>query len=275
MPHSLELGPLSIPLALLIPLAAVLIGQIIGQWQLRRLQPGLSFDGAFLWQSIIPALIVARVVYVIQYWPSYAGTGWAMLDVRDGGFNLWAGVLCAWLLALRAARKTPVLRRPLMLAMFCLTLTGLFGQEVLLRPATAPQQMPVTQFRTLEGDSVMLQQFAGKPTIITLWATWCPHCVREMPVLQEAQQKHPDINIVMLNQGEQREVVQSFLQRRQFTLNNVLLDEQRQAAKFFGLRGLPSALFLDANGRLVDVRVGALSRATLEQRIQAMRQPPA
>lgn len=52
------------------------------------------------------------------------------------------------------------------------------------RPMTLP---------TVEGGSASLLDFAGKPTVLNLWATWCPPCQREMPVLQQAQAEHPEL----------------------------------------------------------------------------------
>jgi thiol-disulfide isomerase/thioredoxin len=40
--------------------------------------------------------------------------------------------------------------------------------------------------------------------VINIWATWCPPCRREMPVLQQAQHDYPHVTFLFVNQGETR-----------------------------------------------------------------------
>jgi hypothetical protein len=53
----------------------------------------------------------------------------------------------------------------------------------------------------------------------------------------------------------------------------VLLDPAGAASRQMSNRGLPATLFLDAQGRLVDLRVGELSAASLAQRLEAIQAP--
>ena len=111
--------------------------------------------------------------------------------------------------------------------------------------------------------------------LVNLWATWCPPCVREMPVLLQAQMNHPEVNFVFINQGESAQRVQTWLGTRQLPSRNVLLDANQQALPAFKQKGLPTTLFFDAQGQLVDTRTGELSTATLAQRLQTLSAPMA
>lgn len=283
MLHALNIGPFSVPMAVLIPIVAIFTGLFAGEFLLRKTRGSderaddadtearpRSLDRPYLWQSILPALVIARLVHVAQFWPAYAGSIGSMIDIRDGGFHIWAGVLAAWLLALWHGRRQPVFRRPLITAMICMTAIGLIGQEVLLAPSRKPIELPPLAFKTLDGDSVALHNYAARPMVINLWATWCPHCVREMPVLEKAQQQYPQVHIVLVNQGENASQVQRFLQARSLSLQNMLLDEQKSAGQHFGMRALPATLFIDRRGQLVSVRIGALSEATLQKHIDEL-----
>lgn len=106
--------------------------------------------------------------------------------------------------------------------------------------------------------------------MVNLWATWCPPCVREMPVLQKAQADHPGVNFVFVNQGESADKVAAWLVARKLSLRNVLLDGQGQIGAAFKQRALPTTLFFNAKGQLVSMRVGELSAATLTERLQAV-----
>jgi thioredoxin-like negative regulator of GroEL len=80
---------------------------------------------------------------------------------------------------------------------------------------------------------------------------------------------------VFVNQGEPADVVRRYLSDEDLALANVLLDGEGRLAKAIGVPGLPTTLFFDASGRLVDQRVGELSKATLAQRLEALRPNPA
>jgi len=159
-----------------------------------------------------------------------------------------------------------------MAAMVGMTVIGVAGLLALQNAATRVQPLPALQLQTLEGQAVPLQRFGeGRPAIVNLWATWCPHCVREMPVLAEAQRQYPDLDIVFLDQGEDGARVSRFLQRRGLALDNVLLDAKGEVGRHFGLRALPATLFYGRDGSLQDIRIGALSKATLQERIERLR----
>lgn len=91
-----------------------------------------------------------------------------------------------------------------------------------------------------------------------------------MPVLQRAQAEHPGVHFVFVNQGESADKVGGWLRARGFLMHNVLLDGTGQAGAAFKQRALPTTLFFDARGRLVSMRVGELSAATLTERLQAL-----
>ena len=123
--------------------------------------------------------------------------------------------------------------------------------------------LPQLDLATLDGRAVPLDGFVGKPTVVNLWATWCPPCRREMPVLQQAQGANPDVNFVFVNQGEKPDAIQSFIDRQGLTLRNVLVDERLQTGSALGHRALPTTLFFDARGQLASTHIGELSQATL------------
>ena len=152
-----------------------------------------------------------------------------------------------------------------------MTAVGVAGLMALQMPAGGGQPLPGLQMRTLDGQAVSLQAFAGRPVIVNLWATWCPHCVREMPVLAEAQRQHPELAVVFVDQGEEVLRVRRFLEARGLAqLQNVLMDPQREAGRHFGVRALPTTLFFGRDGQLQEIRIGAVSKATLQARVERL-----
>jgi len=145
----------------------------------------------------------------------------------------------------------------------------------MMAPSAVP--LPPLTLSSLEGRSVSLTDFAGKPTVVNLWATWCPPCRREMPALQRTQAANPDVNIVFVNQGEEAATIAAFLGRHGLALRNVLVDPQSSTGAALGHSALPTTLFFDAHGRLAGTRIGEMSQATLTQRLASLRaaSPPA
>ena len=127
---------------------------------------------------------------------------------------------------------------------------------------------PELVLQDLHGKQVSLQQLQGKPAVINMWATWCAPCRREMPVLQQAQQNHPQIQFVLLNQGEKAPVVSAYLQKNQIQLSNVWLDEAMQARTVLPYQGLPSTYFLNQQGEVVAHSLGELTPDQVQQYLQ-------
>ena len=132
--------------------------------------------------------------------------------------------------------------------------------------------MPKVALTTLAGEPTDLaRQAAGKPTVVNLWATWCPPCRREMPVLAAAQKKETEIRFVFADQGENAAAVHRYLGETRLDIANVLLDVDGAIGREVGTMGLPTTLFYNAEGRLVDTHIGALSEATLASKLERLR----
>ena len=132
--------------------------------------------------------------------------------------------------------------------------------------------MPDVALHSLNGEAVHMDQLApGQPLVVNLWATWCPPCIREMPVLEEAQHIYQDVAFVFANQREQPETIRSFLEENRLNLNNLYRDDQAQLARAVGSNGLPTTLFYNAQGQLIDSHMGELSRATLARGLEQIR----
>jgi thiol-disulfide isomerase/thioredoxin len=127
--------------------------------------------------------------------------------------------------------------------------------------------VPALEVRRLDNTTFPLSAFVGRPLVINLWATWCPPCRREMPVLQAAQRTHPAINFVFVNQGESEATVQSYLDTNGLQMSNIVLDPAKQVSARTGSSGYPTTLFYDAKGRLYKRHMGELSQATLTEMI--------
>jgi thiol-disulfide isomerase/thioredoxin len=215
-------------------------------------------------------LVASRTAFVLEYLGSYSASPLSIFDIRDGGWRPVVGFAAAWLFLAWRQFKLQRLRKPLMWAALTGTVIWGSGLLALTLPQQEQQKVPSLSLVGLNGSRVDLAQFRGKPMVVNLWATWCPPCVREMPVLHEAQVGNPMVNFVFINQGETSQRVVSWLSARSLPLQNVLLDSNGDALAAFRQRGLPTTLFFTAEGRLVGVRTGELSRATLAEALASV-----
>ena len=78
---------------------------------------------------------------------------------------------------------------------------------------------------------VQLADYQGGPLVINLWATWCPPCRREMPVLENAQRMRPDVTFLFVNQAESMQSVSTYLATQGLNLDNVLFDASGRVAR--------------------------------------------
>lgn len=223
-----------------------------------------------LWRSLLVGLVAARLAFVFEYFAMYLAAPLEVLNIRDGGWDPAVGLASMWLYALYQGRQAPEQRRPLRWALSAGTLVFFAGSAALAINGGTEKRLPDLTFSSVDGKTVRLAEFSGKPTVINLWATWCPPCVREMPMLHDAQRTNPSVNFVFLNQGESAQLVASWLKGRQLSMRNVLLDPNRQASAVFEQQGYPATLFFNAAGELVSTRLGELSPATLAERLQAL-----
>lgn len=266
MPHAVQIGPVVLPVALLFMFVAVFSAGYIA----KRTSDSPTEVDSVLWQAGLLGLVAARAAFVLEYFSSYSAAPLSIVDIRDGGWRPVVGFAAAWLFIAWRLLKRPPMRKSLMWA--ALTGTLIWGTGFLpsILPAKEEHKVPSLALVSLNGSPVDLAQFEGKPMVVNLWATWCPPCVREMPVLHEAQLRNPTVNFVFINQGETSSRVVPWLSARGLSLRNVLLDSRGEALAAFRQRGLPTTLFFDAEGRLVGTRTGELSKATLAEELSSI-----
>lgn len=270
MNGTLALGPLTFSYGLLLAIAGGLLGSWAGRLAGRA--GGIDIE-PLLFRILLAGLVAARLAFVVQFRDGYLQEPLSILDIRDGGWSPLAGAAVAAVYAVVAAMRRAGWRKPLAAALGTAGAVWLLGALSLSMMPSQDGALPALAVQSLEGDPVPLASFQGKPTVVNLWATWCPPCRREMPVLQQAQAQRPDVNFVFLNQGEAPDRVRSFLTSQQLPLRNVLLDVHGRAGTELGHRALPTTLFYDAAGRLVDTRVGELSQGSLRQRLDVLSTP--
>ena len=264
---STSLGPFALSLERLFFLIAFAMALLVGWMAGRRARVAVE---PVLTQMLLLGMLSARIVFVLLYIEDYLKRPVSIFNIGDGGFVYEVGLAVATAVgAFHTWRRQPI-RAPLGAALAAGLLTwGVTAGAVSVMHSSQPP-LPTAQLRNMQGHSESLADFPGQPMVVNLWATWCPPCRREMPVLAEAQQRESHIAFVFVNQGENQTAVEQYLRQEQLELDNLLLDAHSTTMRALGTGGLPTTFFYSASGELVDTHFGELSAATLKQRLKQL-----
>lgn len=262
---TLTIGSFALAINHLLLILALALATLVG-WRVAK--RGGENPESMLFGLFLLGLLVARLSFVIHYWRYFQNDLLQILDVRDGGFLLWPGLGAVVVGALIIGWRRSGLRRPLgwgLISGLAFWLLATFSSN-LYEQGT---HMPDMVLRDANGQSVQLSSYQGGPLVINLWATWCPPCRREMPVLQKAQTQNQDVTFLFVNQGESMQSVSTFLETQGLNLNNVLFDSGGQLGQKVGSMALPTTLFYSPQGRLLSSHLGELSEASLARALES------
>jgi peroxiredoxin len=127
--------------------------------------------------------------------------------------------------------------------------------------------------RTLDGATVRLSQYRGKPVLLNFWATWCTPCQDEMPLIQRASDIYKGQGLVVLAVNYQQtnaSSMKAFLRKVDAHFPAVY-DPAGQIAAEYGVNvGLPMSVFIDRSGKVSFIQLGQMSDAILQQHLHAI-----
>jgi len=124
---------------------------------------------------------------------------------------------------------------------------------------------------TFDGKKVSLADYVGKPLWLTFGASWCPDCRTEAPDVQAAYAKYgpQGLNVLAIFISEPGSDIAAYAGRVGLTFP-IAVDEQTQIASAYRTMGIPTHFFIGADGKIKDVKLGALDPATMDSEIQAI-----
>lgn len=142
-------------------------------------------------------------------------------------------------------------------------ITGLSGVTMVDRPA------PDFSLTTFDGATISLAELRGKPVIINFWASWCPPCRDEAPLLERTWRAYKDRGLVFLgvNIQDRREDALSYMREFNITYPSGP-DPNGEIAIDYGVSGLPVTFFVSREGQILRRWVGAIERNVLFDAIE-------
>ena len=113
-----------------------------------------------------------------------------------------------------------------------------------------PKVIKELKFKDLNLQDIDLSNKKGNIMIINFWASWCVPCRKEMPSLEKLAQNFPEVEIYPINMEKPNKLKASdFYKSIGVTGLNIYFDPDFKLVKVFKMRGLPTSILIDKNGR--------------------------
>lgn len=263
----IQIGPLAMALDRLVAIGLILtflggMDRIVRRFRVSSWQPaGLV---------LLAGLVGARAAYVWVYRESFALDPIVALQAWLGGWVWSAGVATAALaLVVILRRFQPIAAGLGLLATLSVVwwvfTEGQAPRSAILLPANL-------RFDMAQGSSITAGDLRGRPSVLNLWASWCPPCRREMPMLIDAAANESRAAVLLVNQGETPAQLRAFLQGQGLPPSHVALDQEGVLVSLTGSPALPTTLFVAADGTIRQTHMGEISRVQLDIAIRALTQ---
>lgn len=143
--------------------------------------------------------------------------------------------------------------------------------------ATEKEKIKAPDFTVLDadGNSIKLSDLFGKPIVLNFWASWCPPCKGEMPEFNEVfEESGEEITFLMVDlvdgQRETKEKGAQYVKDQGFSFP-AYFDTTQDAAIQYGIRSIPTTIFIDKDGYIVTGIQGAIDAKTLKKEIELIK----
>lgn len=153
--------------------------------------------------------------------------------------------------------------------LLCLCASSPFSGDAVARDADAGGEVasvvavgdaaPTALGKDRDGNEIDLARYRGKIVVVSFWASWCPPCRHELPMLDDLQKQAGDryLQVIAINEDEDMRDYRAMLrQMKDFSLLLARDTAKADAASRFGIRAYPNLWIIDPQGRVVSHDVG-------------------
>jgi thiol-disulfide isomerase/thioredoxin len=141
-------------------------------------------------------------------------------------------------------------------------------------PLAAGDTVPAFSAPGLDGDRIVWSDYAGTPTVLSIWAPWCPSCQKELPILDRILREFPGVSLVTIVTAigdRPGPTPEGYLADNALSFPTAVDDGAGTLADAFGITGFPTLYFVGSDGTVAEYGVGELSETRLRQAIGALR----
>lgn len=262
----LQLGPFVIELKFI--LAYFLVAAFFFIEKKMTRSPHLKVKD-YSFYAVITGLVSGRAFFVLQNLDHYSAHVFSALNIFDRDFDFYGAIVGSLFFTLAyfhksADRIKQIAKRVILI----LLLSGIYLCSLYFISLTKEPTTIIPS--TLKNQDISDLLCSSKPKIINYWATWCPPCVKEMPVLIEGSEQNPDIIFIFVNQHEDPWEIEAFEERLNISIPHLVYDDGTLGTMKLG-KALPTTLFLDASNNLIDTHTGAITAPNLNNKMKQLR----
>jgi thiol-disulfide isomerase/thioredoxin len=202
------------------------------RWQLDNVVHQLEQGDAVVYQKILPGIV--SFFYEIDEFPQ------TLKILRELPAEI------PRIISLLQATPTPLSAVELAEA----EITARKGLDIKLKPYKGNKKPLPLDLQNIKGERVVRTHFRGKVTVVNFWATWCPPCVEEIPMLNRLRSKMNgnDFELISINFGEEKATIEAFLKKVNVEFP-VLLDEKGRTSGHWNTVVLPSTYVIGPDGK--------------------------
>jgi peroxiredoxin len=116
----------------------------------------------------------------------------------------------------------------------------------------------------LKGKKYSLSEFKGKVILLNFWATWCPPCRTEIPILQKVYNKYKKFGfeVIAVSLDSDIERLKAFLNEN--PINFIILSDRNGTVGFkYGVEVIPTSFLIDKSQILRQIYLGIINEKTL------------
>jgi peroxiredoxin len=170
-----------------------------------------------------------------------------------------------------------VKRDPIVLVVVAMVvaLMLVFAFKLARRPSETPgasqsKTAPDFTLQSLEGKTVRLSDYRGKPVVLNFWATWCEPCKIEMPWFVDLQKQYGPAGVqflgVAMDDASTKEIA-AFAESMKVNYP-ILIGKDSVGDDYGGVQFLPETFYIDRTGKVVDKAFGLKGRGEIEDNIK-------
>ena len=125
---------------------------------------------------------------------------------------------------------------------------------------------------TVDGRTVSLADFRGKPVLVNFWASWCGPCLHEFPVLKDAEVHHPGLVILGVVYQDDPAAAKTFASQLSADWPS-LIDPDGTKATTYLVVAPPQSYFIDGKGVVRSRQIGEMTAEELERQYATIAGP--
>jgi cytochrome c biogenesis protein CcmG/thiol:disulfide interchange protein DsbE len=126
---------------------------------------------------------------------------------------------------------------------------------------------PAFTLQSLDGQTVSLADFRGRPLVINFWGDWCQQCRLQLPLLAEMRRRFPAVTIVGILYQEDPEVGRAAAAQGGATWPT-LIDPDGRVAATYGVASAPATFFIRTDGTIAGDLLGPVSTGILQKQFE-------